>query len=258
MHDQLLGSTQPVLSISLDPGESIVAGSGEFSWMTDSIQMSTGADDALLTTGIQRTIDESSLRLSAYTARETAGTIAFASRLPGSILGIEVVPGREYLVHRHGFLAGTPGIEVTLGYQHSYNSTGGMPRDFVLRRIGGHGRVWVELSGDVVRRDLPAGTSLRTHPWHIGMFDASVAVQMAELHEVSADLRGNEVTRFAVLSGPGAVWLQSMPLLAAQARLADSAPVVHGLSATSPAFEGGAGDVRLAPADHTNSIHDRG
>ncbi len=259
MHDQLLGSTQPVLSISLDPGESIVAGSGEFSWMTDSIQMSTGADDVLLTTAMQRTLGESSLRLSAYTARETAGTIAFASRLPGSILGIEIVPGREYLVHRHGFLAGTPGIEVTMGYQHSYNSTGGLAGDFVLRRIGGHGRVWVELSGDVVRRELAAGTSLRTHPWHIGMFDASVAVQMAELQEVSADLFGNEVSRFAVLSGPGAVWLQSMPLLAAApARLADSTPVVHGLSAASPALEGGAGEVRHAPAHRTNSTYDRG
>jgi uncharacterized protein (AIM24 family) len=259
MHDRLLGSTQPVLSISLEPGESIVAGSGEFSWMTDSIQMSTGADDVLLTTALQRTLGESSLRLSAYTAREAAGTIAFASRLPGSILSIEVVPGREYLVHRHGFLAGTPGIEVTAGYQQPYDASDGDTEEFILRRIGGRGRAWVELSGDIVRRELPAGAALRTHPWHIGMFDASVAVQMAELRGLGADLLGSGVSRFAVLSGPGKVWLQSMPLLAAaQARLAPPPLAVRGLPAASPTPEGGAGRARHAPADRTYSTHDRG
>jgi uncharacterized protein (AIM24 family) len=252
VHDQLLGSTQPVLSISLEPGESIVAGSGAFSWMTDSIQMSTGAGDHRGVAGAQRQLGKSSsLHLSAYTAREAAGTIAFASRLPGNIIGIQVSPGREYLVHRHGFVAGTPGIEVTTGYQQRYDPTDA--DDFVLRRIGGRGTAWVELSGEVVRRDLPAGSSLRTHPWHIGMADASVAVQMARLHDVDADVFENDVSRFAVVSGPGAVWLQSTSLPAtAQARLDHFPQVVQGLP-TSPAFEGGAGRARQALAHQTDS-----
>jgi uncharacterized protein (AIM24 family) len=241
MHDQLLGATQPVLSISLEPGESIVAGSGKFSWMTDSIQMSTGAAEhrQAAAAAARPALDESPLHLSAYTAREAAGTIAFASRLPGSIIGIQVSPGREYLVHRHGFVAGTPGIVVTTGYRQSYDSTDA--DEFVLRRIGGRGTAWVELSGDVVRRDLPAGSSLRTHPWHIGMTDASVTVLMARLRGVDADMFGNDGSRFAVVSGPGAVWLQSTSLLAtAQAGLAHIPQVVMGLP-TSPAFEGDAG-----------------
>jgi uncharacterized protein (AIM24 family) len=238
MHDQLLGMTQPVLSISLEPGESIVAGAGEFSWMTDSILMSTGADHVPPGSALHRTLAESSLPLSTFTAREVAGTIAFASRLPGSIVGIELTPGSEYLVHRRGFLAGTPGVEITTGYQHPYGAASAHAEEFLLRRISGHGRAWVELSGDVVRRELHAGGSLRTHPWHIGMFDASVAVQIAEVQGLQPDDLGNEASRFAVLSGPGAVWLQSMPLLASQrGRLAPS-PHVH---VPGPAFEGGAG-----------------
>jgi uncharacterized protein (AIM24 family) len=251
VHDQLLGSTQPVLSISLEPGESIVAGSGEFSWMTDSIQMSTGAVDHGPSAATPRTPDESSVHLSAYTAREAAGTIAFASRLPGSIFSIQVSPGREYLVHRHGFVAGTPGIEVTTGYQQPYDPSDA--DEFVLRRIGGRGTAWVELSGDVVRRDLQAGSSLRTHPWHIGMSEASVAVQMARLHGADADLVGNEVSLFAVVSGPGAVWLQSTSLLAAvPTRLAHFPQVIQDLP-TSPAFEGEAGYARQVLADRTDS-----
>src|SRR6202034_3220181 len=96
----------PVLSISLEPGESIVAEAGEFAWMTDSIQLTT-----------------TPAGLSDYTAKDQVGTIAFASRLPGSILHIEVAPGREYLVHRNGFVDGTPGLAVTIGYKKPLEAT---------------------------------------------------------------------------------------------------------------------------------------
>jgi len=245
MHDQLLGTTQPVLSISLEPGESIVAGTGEFAWMTDSILMSTGADAPPDDPALHRTLTRSSPPLSAYTARAVAGTIAFASRLPGSIVGIDVTPDTEYLVHRHGFVAGTAGIEITAGYQ-PYGTASAAGDEFLLRKITGTGRAWVELSGDAVHRDLPAGTSLRTHPWHIGMSDASVAVQMAEVHGIRSDNIGGEAARFAVLSGPGGVWLQSMPLLGLRPRLA---PRPHA-SSPGPALEGGAGPSPLRNPAH--------
>jgi uncharacterized protein (AIM24 family) len=201
VHDQLLGSTQPVVSISLEPGESIVAEAGAFAWMTDSIQLTTRP-----------------AALSDYTAKDQAGTIAFAARLPGNILPIEVAPGQEYLVHCNGFLAGTPGIEVAIGFQQPLAAKDAAAGKFILHRISGRGRAWVQLSGDVVRRDLAAGASLRTHPWHIGITDASVAVQMAELAGPASSYPGTVAQRLAVLSGPGTVWLQSMPLLAGPPR----------------------------------------
>jgi uncharacterized protein (AIM24 family) len=222
VHDQLLGSTQPVLSISLEPGERIIAETGEFAWMTDSIRMTAG-----------------SAGLSEYTATNQLGTVAFAARLPGAIVSIEVTPGHEYLVHRNGFLAGTPGIELATGFRQSLGATGEVTaNEFILRRVGGHGRAWVELSGDVVRRDLAAGTSLRTHPWHIGMSEGSVAVQMAEVALPASGQPGSDAQYFAVLSGPGTVWLQSMQLLAAPNRrlAAGPAPV-----RANPAVEGAAG-----------------
>jgi uncharacterized protein (AIM24 family) len=206
VHDQLLGSTQPVLSISLEPGESVVAATGEFAWMTDSIQMAASVQMA---DSVQMAAGQAGM--SAYLAKAEAGTVAFASRLPGAILSFEVTPGREFMVHRRAFLAGTPGIELSTGFRQSLRTPGTAGGEFVLRRIGGVGRAWVELSGDVVRRDLPAGVSLRTHPWHIGMSDASVAVQITELEEPADSPVGGDARQLAVLSGPGSVWLQSMP-----------------------------------------------
>jgi uncharacterized protein (AIM24 family) len=77
-----------------------------------------------------------------------------------------------------------------------------------LWQIGGSGRAWVELAGDVVRRELTAGQSLRAHPRHVAMFDSTVAIQVTQLQGSSSR---NDGYPCAVLSGPGVVWLQSMP-----------------------------------------------
>ncbi len=195
MHDQLLGTTQPVLSISLEPGESIIAEVGGFAWMTDSIAMAA-ADDT-----------RREPRLCAYTATSEAGVVAFAAKLPGRILSVEVGSGYEgCLVRESSFLAGTPGVRIAA---EAGPLAPGSPRGqgLALWRIGGSGRAWVELPGDVVRRELTAGQSLRAHPRHIGMFDATVAVQVAEVQGISGC---DDTYHCAVLSGPGVVWLRSM------------------------------------------------
>ena len=180
MRDELLGTTQPVLSISLDPGESVVAEVGEFAWMTDSIKMTAGEAP----------------RLAVYMAIDEPGVVAFASKRPGRILSVDVGPGQEgYLVRESSFLAGTPGVRVSP-----------CEAGLALWRICGTGRAWVELPGDVVRRELATGQALRVHPRHIGMVDATVIIQVA----VVTGATGHDGYPCCVLSGPGAVWLQSM------------------------------------------------
>jgi uncharacterized protein (TIGR00266 family) len=224
MQDQVLGTTMPVLSIKLEPGESVVAEVGEFSWMTDSIQMSTGlgggAGGAGLMGALKRKISGSSLLLSTYAAKDTPGTIAFAAKLPGSIRAVEVTAGREFLVHRRGFLAGTPGIQIGAGFQQSFTAGVFGGEGFVLQRISGQGRGWIELAGEVVSYQLSAGQSLRVHPGHVGMFDASVAFQIMPVQGIANRYFGGDTHHFAVLSGPGTVWLQSMPLTILAASLA--------------------------------------
>ena len=180
MRDQLLGVTQPMLSISLDPGESVIGEASRFAWMTDSIEMVV-ADE----TGV-----------CVYTAIGEPGVVAFASQRPGCILGVELGPQSEgYLFRRSDFVARTPDVQVRVDpAEHG----------LALWRIGGSGRAWVELAGDVVRRELTAGQSLRANPEHVGMFDSTVAIQVTQVHGISSQDSGYPC---AVLSGPGAVWL---------------------------------------------------
>jgi uncharacterized protein (AIM24 family) len=204
MQEQVHGTTMPVLSIHLQPGESVVAEVGEFSWMTDAIQMSTGI-----------TSDRgygSPVLTSTYTAQGGPGTISFAAKVPGSIVPVDVGQGTEYLVHRHGFLAGTPGIEISVGFQQSFRAGIFADEGFVLHRIGGQGRAWAELSGQVIPHELAPGESLRVHPGHVGLFPASVAFQLVRVPGITNRYFGGDAHYFAELSGPGTVWLQSMPL----------------------------------------------
>ena len=243
MEEQLLGTTLPVLTISLSPGESVVAEAGEFSWMTDSIQMSTGmggAGGSGIVGAPQRAAGGSPVFLSSYTATDSAGTIAFAAKQPGSILGIDVGPRQEHLVHQHGFLAGTAGIEISAGFQQSFSAGIFGGEGFVLQRVAGQGRAWIELSGEVVRHDLAAGQSLRAHPGHVGMFAASVSFQVMRVPGVTNRYFGGNAHHFAVLSGPGAVWLQSMPLPVLAASLAPYLPQAQAdHSATKSGVVGG-------------------
>jgi uncharacterized protein (TIGR00266 family) len=241
MKEQVIGSTLPVLEVSLDPGESVVAEVGEFSWMTDSIQMSTGMGGGVggqgLMGALKRKVGGSSFLFSTYTAQGSAGMIAFASKLPGSILPVDTGRGTEYMVHRHGFLAGTPGIQISAGFQQSFSAGVFGGEGFILQRIGGEGRAWVELSGEVVPYELNAGQSLRVHPGHIGMFEASVAFQVMRVQGIANRYFGGDSHHFGVLSGPGKVWLQSMPMPVLAASLS---PYLGNTGDTSKAVEGGA------------------
>lgn len=209
MEEQLAGTIAPVLSVSLCPGESIVAEAGEFSWMTDSIQMT--ADSTAATEAGPDGGTETEQLLSTFTAKGTAGNIAFACKQPGRIMEVTVGPGTEYLVHRHGFMAGTPGVRVRAGFRQSFSVGIYSGEGFGLQRVSGDGRAWIELAGDAVRIELAVGESLRAHPGHVGMFAASAAFQLVRVPGITNRYFGPEAHHFAVLSGPGTVWLQSMP-----------------------------------------------
>lgn len=119
MQHEIIGSSMPVLEIRLASGESIVAVSGELSWMTSTIDLETttqfGGGGGLLG-AFKRVVGGGSLFMTEYTSRGSEGTVAFATKLPGHIVPVAVSPGQTYLIHRHGFLCATPGCSSALAF----------------------------------------------------------------------------------------------------------------------------------------------
>src|SRR4051812_40226260 len=120
MNHRIIGTTLPVLEFQLAPGESVMAVSGELSWMSQSIVLQTGtqmAGSGGVFGVFRRVAGGGSLFMTQYTAQGAPGLLAFATRVPGHILPVAITPGQTYLIHRHGFLCGTPGIELSVGFQ---------------------------------------------------------------------------------------------------------------------------------------------
>ena len=216
MEETIHGTTMPVLELSLADGESIVSEAGEFSWMSDAVQMATNTGGGMggkgLMGAVKRAVSGASIMMTTYTAQGGAGSIAFASKFPGHILPIDVAPGNEFMVHRHGFMAATPGVELSMGFQQSFRGGVFGGEGFILQKIGGTGRAFVDLSGEVIVYDLVAGQTMRVHPGHAGLFQASVTFSVQKVPGLANRYMGSDGHHFAVLTGPGRIWLQTLPL----------------------------------------------
>jgi uncharacterized protein (AIM24 family) len=213
MRTQIKGSTLPVLEIGLEPNDRIVAEPGEFSWMTQGVQMRTTAYTAGargLWGAIGRAFSGGGLFMTEYSAPAGPGVVAFAAKVPGAILQVDVPAGHSYLIHRHGFLCGTEGLRLSTGFQRSLGAGIFGGDGFLLQRLSGPCTAWVELGGEVVTYDLAPGEVLQVHPGHIGMFQESVGFDITLMRGFANALFGGDGLFVARLTGPGKVWLQSL------------------------------------------------
>lgn len=215
MQTRIQGTTMPVLEVLLDPNESVFSESGELSWMTQSIQMSThtqmGGGGGLF--GVfKRMAGGGSLFMSEYRAWQYPGEVAFATKVPGHIVPVQVGNGYEYMVHRHGFLCATPQVTISVGFQQSLGAGIFGGDGFLLQKISGYGTAWLELSGELIMKDLQPGEMLRVHPGHVGAFTSTVSFQITTVPGIRNIIFGGDGLFLAQLTGPGRVWLQTLPI----------------------------------------------
>jgi uncharacterized protein (TIGR00266 family) len=216
MQSQIVGHTLPVLEIALNQGEVLIAETGQLSWMTQAIELKTTTNTAGNTGGffgaIGRALSGGGLFMTEYTAPYGPGMVAFAAKIPGKILEMSVQPGHGYMIHKHGFLCGTSGVQLGVGFQQSLGSGIFGGNGFLMQRLSGYCTAWVELGGEIVERQLAPGEILRVHPGHVGMFEESVNFGITTLRGVSNIFFGGDGLFLAELTGPGRVWLQTLTL----------------------------------------------
>src|SRR6184192_1505942 len=197
MDPKIIGTVLPVLELNMQPGEKVFAESGQLSWMSMAIQMQTsttaGGQQGGFLGALGRAVAGGTLFMTEYTAAGGPGLLTFSAKLPGQILPMEVTPSSGYMVHRHGFMCGTPGVQFSIGFQ---------------QKLG----AGVELNGEVVTYDLQPGNTLRVHPGHVGMYQESVQFNITTVPGIKNALFGGDGIFLAALTGPGRVWLQSMTM----------------------------------------------
>ena len=238
MRNQIVGTTMPVLEFVLDLNDSIISEAGQLSWMGSSIQMTTHTQlggGGGVWGALKRVAGGGTLFMTDYRAVGAPGELAFAAKLPGHIVPVEVAPGHEYMIHRHGFLCATPQIQLGVGFQQSLGAGIFGGDGFLIQKVSGQGIAWLGLSGELVIRDLKPGENLRVHPGHVGAFQSSVSFQITTVPGIKNMIFGSDGIFLASLTGPGRVWLQTLPI----AKLAHAIEKYLPREAPRQAAEGG-------------------
>lgn len=225
MRYEIKGGEFPVVICSLEDGEQMITERGSMVWMSPNIQMETSGGG--MGRMFAKAFSGESLFQNIYTARG-AGVIAFGSSFPGRILPMEVAPGRELVMQKRSFLAGTPGVELSIAFNKKLGAGFFGGEGFIMQRLAGRGLVFVEIDGDVIEMELGAGEQLVADTGNVAGFESSVQMDIRQVPGLKNKLLGGEGLFNTLLTGPGKVWLQTMPVMGLAAAVRPYIPTGNG------------------------------
>jgi uncharacterized protein (TIGR00266 family) len=230
------GTVMQTVSIDLARGETIYAQTHAMAWMSDGITMDTHTGGGLFA-GLTRAMSGGSLFITDYSA-EQAGHVAFAPRFPGQILPVTLAAGQSLICRKETFLCAEKSVSLEIAMQQRLGAGVFAGEGFILQRVTGPGTVFLDLSGEVVEKTLGPGERLRVHAGHIGMQEPSVSTDIQMVRGFRNILFGGEGLFLATLTGPGKIWLQSMPILNLAEEIARHLPSGEGRGSNVGSMDG--------------------
>ena len=225
MRYEIRGGEFPVVICELNDGEAMITERGSMVWQTPNMEMETRGGG--LGKMFSRAFSGESLFQNIYTARG-AGSIAFGTSFPGKILPMEIGPGREIIVQKRSFLASTPGVTVEIFFNKKLGASLFGGEGFIMQRLSGEGLVFVEIDGDVFETTLAPGEQLVADTGNVAGFEAGVQMDIRQVPGLKNKLLGGEGLFNTLLTGPGKVWLQTMPISGVAAALRPYFPTGNG------------------------------
>lgn len=210
MKYQIKGTPFPVLECSLENGESVICQNGAMSWMNDKMEMSTSGGG--LGKMFSKAFSGEKMFSNIYTAKGGEGYIAFASSFPGNIVPFEIGPGREIICQKSAFLASTPGVELSIHFQKKVGAGFFGGEGFIMQKMSGNGIVFLEIDGSAEEYTLAPGEKMIIDTGYLAMMDSTCSMDIVTVKGVKNALLGGEGLFNTVVTGPGRVMLQTMPL----------------------------------------------
>lgn len=211
MKYEIKGDTLPVVICQLEAGEGMITEGGGMAWMSPNMQMETGSNGGAKK-ALGRMFAGEALFQNRYTAQGGKGLIAFASSFPGSIKPFEITPGNEIICQKGVFLAAEEGVQLSVHLNKKIGSGIFGGEGFIMQRISGNGTMFGEFDGHVVEYELQPGQKLVVDTGHLAAMSATCAIDIQKVPGVKNMLLGGEGFFNTVITGPGRVWLQTMPL----------------------------------------------
>lgn len=215
---KIFGDDLQLVEIELDPGEAVRAEAGTMTYMETGIEMQTGTGGGLLK-GLKRMVTGESFFITSFLNQgQDRSRVAFAAPYPGKVIPLDLSTlGGRFLCQKDSFLCAAQGIEIEIAFTKRLGAGLFGGEGFILQRLEGDGLAFVHAGGTIIEKDLAAGELLRVDTGCLVAFALSVDYDIQFVGGFKNALFGGEGLFLAHLTGPGKVYLQSLPL----SRLAD-------------------------------------
>ena len=210
MRYNITGEPMPVVICDVEANESMITEKGSMVWMSPNMEMQTSAGG--LGKAFGRMFSGESMFQNVYTARGGPGMIAFASSFPGSIRAVDIDPQHPIVVQKSGFLASESGVDLSIFFQKKAAAGLFGGEGFILQKLSGHGTAFLEIDGSAVEYTLQPGQQIVVDTGNLAMLDATCTVDVKSVKGIKNVLFGGEGLFNTVVTGPGRVVLQTMPI----------------------------------------------
>lgn len=211
MQYQIKGETLPVVICQLEAGEKMITEGGAMSWMSPNMLMETSTNGGI-GKAFGRMFSGESIFQNIYTSQGGKGLIAFASSFPGSIKAFQISPGNEMIFQKSAFLAAEAGVELSIHFHKKLGSGIFGGEGFILQRVSGYGTVFAEFDGHLIEYELQAGQQIVIDTGHLAAMTPSCQMDIQTVKGVKNIVFGGEGIFNTLITGPGRVWLQTMPI----------------------------------------------
>lgn len=206
MEYEIIGGAFPVVECYLEQNESMITEGGSMVWMSPNMQMETTGSG-----GLGRLFAGEKIFQNIYTARGGRGLIAFGSSFPGRIAEVDLSE-KDWIFQKSAFLAAEPSVELSIEFRKKMGTGFFGGEGFIMQRLSGKGIAFVEIDGDLKEIELERGEQLVVDTGYVAGYEATVRMEIMQVKGVKNVLFGGEGLFNTVLTGPGTVWLQTMPV----------------------------------------------
>ena len=211
MQYKIEGTTMPSLDVTLQAGEALFTEKGGMAWMSGDIAMKTSSKGGVIK-GLGRRLAGESFFMTTYRCNSGQAMITFTPESPGTTIPRELRAGETLICQKDAFMCAQDSVQVEMHFRKKLGTGLFGGEGFILQKISGPGTAFLEISGEVREYKLEAGQTMQIDPGHIAVFEPTVKYDLKRVKGAKNILFGGEGLFLAQLTGPGHIWLQSMPL----------------------------------------------
>ena len=210
MRYELKGGNFPVVICHLENREQMITEKGSMVWQTPNIKMETkGGGIGKL---FSKALSGESMFQNVYTAQNGPGMIAFGSSFPGKIIPLRIEPGKEMVVQKRAFLASETGVDLSIHFNKKVGTGLFGGEGFIMQKLSGNGMAFIEIDGEVVEYELAPGEQLIVDTGNVAGFEVGISMEIRQVPGLKNKFLGGEGLFNTLLTGPGKIWLQTMPI----------------------------------------------